>query len=72
MSSDKEDIINRGLHMKARKAVGTRILRYRTDIAYTAVAYRINQDGTLQSKVESFRKDIINVPYHYFGEHHPV
>lgn len=47
MSSDKEDNINRGLHMKARKAVGTRILRYRAAIAYKAVAYRINQDETL-------------------------
>lgn len=54
--------------MKARKAVGTRILRYRVAIT-KAVAYRINQDGILQSKVESFRKDIINVPFHNFGEH---
>lgn len=57
--------------MKARKAVGTRILRYRAAAAAItkAVAYRINQDGILQSKVESFRKDLINVPFHNFGEH---
>lgn len=43
--------------MKARKAVGTRILRYFAAIT-KAVTYRISQDGILQSKLESFSKDI--------------
>lgn len=67
-SNKEEDKELRGLYLKARRVLGARILRCRTAVT-KAIAYRKSQDGTLESKADNLRKDLINGPSHVFGEH---
>lgn len=52
-----------------RKIVGSRILRIRTAITM-AVRFRKNEsEKSMMQKVTELRKDILNIPFHVYGEH---
>lgn len=51
-----------------RKIIGSEMLRLRLDIA-TAIKYRKNENTSEQKKIIALREDIINAPFHVFGQH---
>lgn len=51
-----------------RKLIGERMLRLRKDIA-AAVKYRKNENISEKQKLVSLREEIINAPFHVFGQH---
>ncbi|XP_050532483.1 uncharacterized protein LOC126900652 [Daktulosphaira vitifoliae] len=51
-----------------RKFISKNIMKFRTAVT-KAIKYRKNVEETLYDKIEGLRNDILNGPYHIFGEH---
>lgn len=67
-SSYNGDDTNKELYLKMRRALGNRLLRCRVGVK-KAIEQRKNEEGSLKTKADKLREDIINSPSHVFGEH---
>lgn len=54
--------------MSLRKNIVSKFMRLRSAITKSTI-YRIQEDTTLEEKIQLLRKDIYNAPSHVFGEH---
>ena len=55
-------------NINLRKKIGSSILRIRSGVN-SAIRFRKNSTESPEEKIKNLRKDIMNAPYHVFGEH---